>query len=261
MTKEPPMDEAHRATMIDPNSDPSSSPEPPEQATAQVSRRRLLTGFGAACGIGAFAVALDSARAQPRVAEFNIAADALEPAVRVPPPTTTLPPETTSTTTPTSTTEPPDGQILFPIVVGADDFCWVSDSFGDCRGFGCSRSHEGVDIMADLGLTVIAPVAGRLTKQYVDSGASSGAGNGWTLVGEDDEVTYKFFHLDRHEEGLEVDDEVVAGQVIGYVGNTGTSGVSSGTNHHLHFEFRPNNVPADSFGLLERVSDVDFEGE
>lgn len=263
MTHQPPVEEADRTTMTDSKSDPSSSPVLPERATGQVSRRRLLAGFGAVCGVGAFAVALDSARAQSRVSEFNITADALEPAVRVPPPTTTttsttVAPGTTTTTIPTSTL---DGQIMFPIVVGADDFCLVSDSFGDCRGSGCSRSHEGVDIMADLGLAVIAPVAGQLTKQYVDRGASSGAGNGWTLVDESGEITYKFFHLDRHEDGLAVDDEVVAGQVIGYVGNTGTSGISSATNHHLHFEFRPNNVPADSFDLLVRAPHVAYEGE
>lgn len=228
---------------------------PPARPDGQMSRRRLLGGAGAALGVGAFALLLDSARAETRMAEFNVAGEALEPAVRVPPPTTT----TTSTTTTTVPT--PDGQIMFPIVVGPDDFCWVSDSFGDCRGASCSRLHEGVDIMADLGLPVRAPVAGRLTKRYDDYGASSGAGNGWTLLNADESITYKFFHLDRHEDGLEVDDEVEAGQIIGYVGNTGTSGVSSGTNHHLHFEYRPDNDPIDSFDLLERAEHVDFHGE
>ncbi len=196
---------------------------------------------------------MDSVAAQTRLDEFNVSGEALEPAVRVPPPSTT----TTTTTTPA----PSDGQIMFPIVVGPDDYCWVSNSFGDCRGLGCSRSHEGVDIMADRGLPVRAPVAGRLTKLYVDSGSSSGAGNGWTLLSDDGEITYKFFHLERHEDGLELDDEVEAGQIIGYVGNTGTSGVSSGTNHHLHFEYRPNNVAADSFDLLVRDPNASFAGE
>jgi murein DD-endopeptidase MepM/ murein hydrolase activator NlpD len=226
---------------------------PVDQRETQMSRRRLLGGAGTALGVGAFALLLDSARAQPRLAEFNIAGEALEPAVRIPPPTTT----TTSTTVPPT----PSGQIMFPIVVGPDDFCWVSDSFGDCRGVACSRLHEGVDIMADLGLPIRAPVSGRLTKRYVDYGASSGAGNGWTLVNDDGSITYKFFHMDRHEEGLEVDDEVEAGQIIGYVGNTGTSGVSSGTNHHLHFEYRPDNDATDSFDYLERDPNVSFEGE
>ncbi len=39
-----------------------------------------------------------------------------------------------------------------------------------------------------------------------------------------------------------------AGDVIGSVGNTGNS---SPDNYHLHFEYRPNNVPADSYHLLD----------
>jgi murein DD-endopeptidase MepM/ murein hydrolase activator NlpD len=230
---------------------------------ASISRRRVLGALGAACGLGVFALVRDSVAAQTRASEFNNPGEALEPAVRIPPPTTTIPTVDTTDTTDTTSTVPeiPDGQIMFPIVVGVDDFCFVSDSFGECRGSGCSRSHEGVDIMADLGLPVRAPVAGRLTKRYVDSGAQTGAGNGWTLQDDDGDVIYRFFHLDRHEDGLDVDDDVEAGQIIGYVGNTGTSGITSGTNHHLHFEYRPNNVATDSFDLLVREPTVSFEGE
>ena len=223
-----------------------------------VSRRSVLAlgGVGSAIGLAAIVGARASVVAETRIEQFNDAADALQPAQSIPPPTTT--PSTTPTGVPdVGPLEP--GEILFPIIVGPDDYCWVSDSFGDCRGSGCSRLHEGVDLMADRGLPVRSPANGRLTKRYDDRGLTYGAGNGWTLVDDENDITYRFFHLDTHEEGLEVDDEIAMGQVIGYVGNTGTSGAFSNTNHHLHFEYRPGNVPMDSFPLLQRDPNASFQ--
>lgn len=168
---------------------------------------------------------------------------ALEPAVRIPPPTTTLPP-------------PPDGQIMFP--VDAREDCWVSDNFGDCRGKDCSRSHEGLDISGSKGANLFAVVTGRLTKKYEDSGLTYGAGNGWTLHDEENDIVFKYFHMATHTAGLEVGDIVEKGTVIGTVGNTGTSGALNGTNHHLHFEYRPNNVAADPLPLLDRPDNCTF---
>jgi peptidoglycan LD-endopeptidase LytH len=215
--------------------------------SARLSRRRFLTVAGV---VGAYGLthanhAFAQAPTPSQTASLNRPATALAPAVRV---------------VPEVVVEPlAPGEILFPIVVGPDDYCYASNSFGDCRGSGCSRSHEGVDIMADQGLPIRATVDGRLTKRYIDTGKTSGAGHGWTLYDESTDTTFKYFHMGRHEEGLEVGDEVLQGQTIGYVGNTGTSGVVSGTNYHLHLEYRPNNVAANSFPLLQRDPDVIFE--
>ena len=223
------------------------APYPPATTKAKVSRRRFLTAAGA---LGVYGLThADHVFAQTPatsgVASLKMPATALAPAVRV---------------IPEEVLEPPaPGEILFPIVVGPDDYCYASDSFGDCRGAGCSRSHEGVDIMADEGLPIRATVDGVLTKRYVDTGKTWGAGHGWTLYDESTDTTFKYFHMGSHEEGLDVDDQVVQGQTIGYVGNTGTSGVPSGTNYHLHMEYRPNNVAANSFPLLQRDPDVIFE--
>jgi murein DD-endopeptidase MepM/ murein hydrolase activator NlpD len=219
----------------------------PSATRARLSRRRFLT---VASVVGAYGLthaehALAQTPATSGTASLNRPATALVAAVRL---------------VPDEELEPPaPGEILFPIMVGPDDYCYASDSFGDCRGSGCSRSHEGVDIMADEGLPIRATVDGRLTKRYVDSGKTSGAGHGWTLYDESTDTTFKYFHMGSHEEGLEVGDEVQQGQTIGYVGNTGTSGVPTGTNHHLHLEYRPNNVAANSFPLLQRDPDVIFE--
>ena len=184
---------------------------------------------------------------------------ALEPAVRVPPTTTT----TTTTLPPPTTTIPlAEGEILFPIVSGEGDSVFVLDNFGDCRGSGCSRSHEAVDIMADEGLPLQAVANGVLTKKYVDSGLTYGAGHGWTLHDEENDIVYKYFHLASHAEGLEEGDEVEIGQILGYVGETGTSGAGNPTdNFHCHFEYRPGNIAQDPFHLLQRPPHADFEGQ
>ncbi len=213
--------------------------EPTAGDRSRLSRRGVLAGGGV--GIAALALGrLGSGSAGAVAGELNEPGAALETAVRVP-----------------TTVAVGAGEILFPIVVGPDDSCFLNDNFGACRS-GCSRTHEGTDIMADHLLPIRAVVAGVLTKKYVDAGKTSGAGNGWTLFDASTNITYKFFHMDHHAEGLEVGDAVEYGQIIGAVGNTGTSGANSGTNYHLHFEYRPDNIAQRSYHLLQRDPNVSF---
>ncbi|MEP6296717.1 MAG: M23 family metallopeptidase, partial [Ilumatobacter sp.] len=201
----------------------TTDPTHPDRAVpgphaARFGRRSLFVGLG--LGAAAFAVSRTGDSVGAAAGQLNEPGEALAPAHRVSPPTSST--TSTTSTVPTSTTPPVAGQIRFPIIVGEGDTCYVGRNFGAPRG--CCRSHEGLDLMADRGLEVVAVVDGELTKKYVDSGSSSGAGNGWTLTDEAGGVIYKFFHLDSHAEGLEVGDMVTAGQVLGYVGETGTSG-------------------------------------
>jgi murein DD-endopeptidase MepM/ murein hydrolase activator NlpD len=180
--------------------------------------------LGAACACGLAATASPRARAAGSIARLNDAGTALETAERLalrPPPV-------------------PDGKLLFPVSPGSD--CYVLDNFGDARG--STRLHEGVDIMGSAGFPVFAVVSGVLTQRYTNTGT---AGWGWTLYDRSTKTTYKYFHLAEDSVGLAVNSPVSAGQTIGYVGNSGTSGVD---NFHLHFEVRPNNVAVDPLPLL-----------
>ncbi|MFT4659103.1 MAG: murein DD-endopeptidase MepM/ murein hydrolase activator NlpD [Candidatus Aldehydirespiratoraceae bacterium] len=218
---------------------------------ATISRRRLLLGGGAGLSIVALA-RMGSGSAGAKGGALNAPGKALEPAVRHAVTTTTR------TTVPPPTTVNPlaSGEILFPLIVGADDTCMLTDNFDAPRG--CCRSHEGTDIMADHLLPVRAVANCRITTRYDDSGLNYGAGNGWKMVDDENNITYKFFHLDHLADGLSEGDEVQIGQVIGAVGNTGTSGSSNNTNYHLHFEYRPNNIPQNSYNLLQRDPNVNF---
>lgn len=146
---------------------------------------------------------------------------------------------------------PAAGRIAFPVDPAADSF--VLDNFGDCRGGG-SRRHQGLDIISERGVPVFAVASGRLSQQYTNTGT---AGYGWTLRAADGS-SYRYFHLDSFAEGLRRDDEVVFGQVIGYVGSTGNfiwvdgERVEDRSNIHLHFEvLRDHRRAVDPLPLIE----------
>ena len=125
--------------------------------------------------------------------------------------------------------------LLFPIE--PTPMCEVFNNFGGySKTFG-SGGHQGVDIGAQVGQGVYAVEDGFLYRQFAD--LSSAAGLGWGLWSVTD-VKYRYYHLDSFAEGLAEGDDVVAGQLIGYVGDTGNA---TPGGWHLHFEARPGPHP------------------
>lgn len=202
------------------------------------SRRSLFTAT--AVGAGALALSRLGAASALGPSGLDEPGSALLPAERLTPPTTLpdiLP------------FEPPGpDEILFPIVVSEGDTCGVLDNFGDTRGRPAPYYHQACDIMADEGLPLRAVVDGELTKRY------EGSFYGWTLYDEVTDIVYKYFHNTPDANGFVVGDRVKQGDIIGYVGDTGTSP----GNFHLHFEYRPGNVPADPYDLFQRAEHVQF---
>lgn len=108
--------------------------------------------------------------------------------------------------------------------------CYFTDTWRATRSGG--RIHLGVDVIAPQGKLVYAVSDGTITKVYSDYPGSL-SGNGVRLSQGDG--TYFFYaHMVSVAEGIQVGTKVKAGQVVGYVGSTG----SSATNH-LHFEVHP----------------------
>lgn len=164
------------------------------------------------------------------------------------------PPTTTTTTIPPGErfVFPPEGKIAFPL--DPSDSCHLLDNYGDCRG---ERAHVGVDIMDERGRAVYAVADGRLITQYTNA-VDIGAGLGWTLKA-DDERYFRYFHLDAFADGLEEGDEVSMGQLIGFVGATGTNDLVN--NNHLHFEYYPEGPlrqgnSRDALPLLDLPDDI-----
>lgn len=136
--------------------------------------------------------------------------------------------------------------LLFPI--DPSPRCDVLNNFGGrSKTFG-SDGHQGVDIGAEVGQEVYAVEDGVLYRQWTDP--SSSAGLGWGLWSVTD-VKYRYFHLDAFAEGLTEGDEVVRGQLIGYVGDTGNA---TPGGWHLHFEVRPG--PQPQYGSADAVDPV-----
>jgi murein DD-endopeptidase MepM/ murein hydrolase activator NlpD len=110
--------------------------------------------------------------------------------------------------------------------------CWFSDDWGDPRGAG--RRHEGTDLFAAVGSYVYAVVDGTLTRRAWDQPGLR-SGNAWWLTAADGSGTYYFYaHLADFAPELAVGSRVEAGQIIGFMGNTGNSAFP-----HLHFEIHP----------------------
>ncbi len=111
--------------------------------------------------------------------------------------------------------------------------CWFSDDWGDPRGAG--RRHEGTDLFAAPNSYVYAVVDGTLTRRSWDQPGRR-SGNAWWLTAADGSGTYYFYaHLADFAPGLSVGSRVDAGEIIGFMGNTGNS-----ASPHLHFEIHPN---------------------
>jgi peptidoglycan LD-endopeptidase LytH len=127
--------------------------------------------------------------------------------------------------------------LLFPI--DTVPRCLVFNNFGGfSRAFGAG-GHQGVDIGADEGQEVYAVEDGVLYRQFTN--LQSAAGYGWGLLSDTD-TKYRYYHLAAFADGLVEGDRVVAGQLIGYVGDTGNA---SPGGWHLHFEVRPGPDPHD----------------
>ncbi len=127
---------------------------------------------------------------------------------------------------------------VFPV---AGD-CEFIDSWGYPRSGG--RWHQGADIFARHGTPVIASENGTL------DGVGSGTLGGIKLwVNGDSGNEYYYAHLAAFAPDVRNGKKVRAGEVIGYVGDTGNA---KGTSPHLHFEIHPDGAgPSNPYPLLK----------
>jgi len=111
------------------------------------------------------------------------------------------------------------------------------DGWGDARSAG--RRHEGVDMEAPRGTPVLAVRDG-----VAEFKRSNLGGNAIWLTAPSGERFY-YAHLDAWEgESRSVD----AGEVIGYVGQTGNA-----RGDHLHFETRAGKIAINPYPFIEEA--------
>lgn len=111
----------------------------------------------------------------------------------------------------------------------------MSSGFGMRRHpvFGLRRSHTGVDFAAPHGTPIRATADGAI--KFI--GRQGGYGNVVELA-HGNGITTLYGHMSAFKDGLANGMKVKRGEVIGYVGSTGTS-----TGNHVHYEFSINDVP------------------
>jgi hypothetical protein len=119
------------------------------------------------------------------------------------------------------------GGYVFP-VYGPASF---GDSFGAFRPDVPGNWHHGDDIFAPLGAPVLACADGTV----FSVGWNDVGGNRlWLRDGQGNEFYYA--HLSAYSPAARNGSRVKAGEVLGFVGNTGDA---EGTPYHLHFEVHP----------------------
>ncbi len=102
------------------------------------------------------------------------------------------------------------------------------------------RAHAGTDLFAPRGTPVIAPVSGK-----VDIATGTIGGHQFRLT-EADGTLWFGSHMDRFGKS----GQVSAGDVIGYVGDSGNA---RGSRPHLHFEVHPGSRAVNPFPLLRSI--------
>ena len=117
------------------------------------------------------------------------------------------------------------------------------DTWGGARSGG--RRHEGIDIFASRGTPVVAATEGIVAR----IGDNRLGGRSVWVYGPGRQRHY-YAHLDRYEETLSAGDRVAAGDVLGYVGNSGNA---QGTPPHLHYGIYTMNGAINPYPLLKAL--------
>lgn len=108
--------------------------------------------------------------------------------------------------------------------------------------FYCYEDHGGIDLSAYFGASVRSIMDGtviHVVSHHDSNGGYLGHVGGWgnvVFIRHEDDIVTVYAHLTSNVR-VGVGDQVNAGQIIGYEGNSGNS-----SGHHLHLEWRENGV-------------------
>ena len=126
-----------------------------------------------------------------------------------------------------------DGALCWPL----PGHTYISCHFGEVDAFGNS-GHRGTDIPAPEGTPILAAHSGTV----IISGWNNSYGN-QVLLDNGAGLSTRYAHMTQT--AVTAGKAVTAGQVIGYVGNTGDS-----TGFHLHFEVMQNGVRVNPMDMV-----------
>ncbi|MBO8171461.1 MAG: M23 family metallopeptidase [Bacillaceae bacterium] len=127
-----------------------------------------------------------------------------------------------------------DQPYVFPFLSEDRPHIAYEDTWGASRSFGGNRTHEGTDLMADHGTPLVSVCDGIVIRK------------GWNRLGgwavtildlDHPQMSYYYAHLSRYADDLHIGKRVKAGELIGYVGDSGYGDVGTTGQFppHLHF--------------------------
>jgi murein DD-endopeptidase MepM/ murein hydrolase activator NlpD len=135
-------------------------------------------------------------------------------------------------------------------------------TWGDPRGWGGRRIHEGTDIFAGYGTPV------RATRHGVIETMGWNPYGGWRVGIRDIDSLYHYYaHLNGFNKKFKVGDIVQPGDIIGYVGSSGYGkpGTSGKFPPHLHYGVYRDNGKAeysyDPYPLLKRWEREEYKAK
>lgn len=110
------------------------------------------------------------------------------------------------------------------------------NSWGSFRNYGGNRKHEGIDIMYSEKKADVVPIVSVSDGIIIKKGWLELGGNR-LLIKTGDNINFYYAHLASYAQGLEEGMKVKAGQLIGYMGNSGygPEGTKGKFDVHLHF--------------------------
>ena len=137
---------------------------------------------------------------------------------------------------------------------------YFENGYGAGRTYGGDRKHEGIDIMSSLNQP------GCLKIRSVSDGIIEK--KGWLELGgyrlgirSRSGIYYYYAHLDHYEDGIKEGKHVRAGEIIGYMGDTGYGPEVTRGQFDVHLHFGIYTMKADEevslnpYYLLEYLSD------
>ncbi len=129
--------------------------------------------------------------------------------------------------------------VYFPVPESSDNRVSVSyeNSWQSERTYGGVRGHEGCDIMAGIQQRGCYPVIS-VSDGIVEKIGWLPQGGYRIGIRSKNGVYFYYAHLAEYEEGMEEGLEITAGQLLGYMGDTGyseTEGTTGNFPVHLHF--------------------------
>ncbi len=155
---------------------------------------------------------------------------------------------------------------IYPLVFPVVGSVYFTDTFGACRS-GCSRTHLGNDLMTYglKGVPIVAAHDGVVVRTSTESGRECCAI--WGIRADDGWETW-YIHMNNDNPGtddglgwgfaagIETGRRVEAGELIGWVGDSGNA---EGVGPHLHFELRrPDGTAISPYPSLINATRVDL---